>query len=399
VSATARRTATRDPIDWERLVGIRRRLHQTAELRFREIETARLLRDLVAARADRVTTDIAGTGILAELDGAAPGRTVLLRAELDGYPVQEEGTSSYRSRNDGVSHACGHDAHMTVMYGVFERLANDRPDRGSIHVLFQPAEEIPFGQPSGARAMLDSGVLADSYAAVLGLHCWPQLEAGSIGIDGRIAMAAKDGFQITVMGAAVHAATPRDGRDALLAASSLVAQLYAVVSRRRNPDDMVAFNIGTMSGGMSQSLVAPSAVLTGTLRTHDDALRAALKAAIGQVCAGIGLAHDVDVRLEWADAMPAVLNDPTLVNLATRSLAGLVEVESIATPPMTTDDFALYAERWPGLYLKLGVGAPGARDWPSLHSPGFDIDEECLRTGVGAIETLTRAVIAGEEGN
>lgn len=379
------------------LQAIRRRLHRYPELRFAETATSAYLAELILPLADEVITGFAGTGLLAKIDSGVPGPTVLLRADMDAYPVTERNVSEFSSTNPGVSHACGHDAHMTVMVGVLRRLAERGPARGAVHVLFQPAEEIPFGQASGARTVLESGVLDDSYAAVLGLHCWPQLEAGSIGVDRRISMAAKDAFRIVAIGVGAHAATPELGRDALLAIADLVTGMHAVIARRRNAHDMVALNVGTIEGGVSQSVVPQSVSVTGTLRTHDEAVRARCKQTIEQLCAGYGIAHDLQIEIEWADEMPALLNDPDLVTLAHEVGGEVATVVDLARPPLTSDDFALLAERWPGLYVKLGVASPGQGAAASLHSPLFDIDESCLRVGVSTIERLTRAVLSEDE--
>ena len=381
----------------EVLRGVRRRLHSIAELRFTEYQTASEIEYLLDGWADSVTAGIAGTGIIARIGADEPGPKVLLRADMDAYPVQELNDIPHASTTPGVSHACGHDAHMTVMVGVIRRLASKRPERGSVHVLFQPAEEIPFGQPSGARAMLESGALDASYDAVLGLHCWPNLEAGSIGIDDRIAMAAKDAFRMVARGRASHAATPGLGRDALLAISDLVTQLHAVIARRRNPDEMVALNVGTISGGASQSQVPETVEITGTLRTHEAAVRQVCKRTIAQLCEGVERAHDISIDLTWSDEMPALMNAQALVGLAREVGPNVCDVVHLPKPPLTTDDFALLAERWPGLYLKLGVAAPAQTDMRALHSGDFDIDERCLTTGVDMIERLTRAVLSSDE--
>lgn len=386
-------------VEVDALRDVRRRLHALAELRFTEHRTASEIESLLDGWADSITTGIAGTGILARIEGAAPGRRVLLRADMDAYPVQEINDLTYASTTPGVSHACGHDAHMSVMVGVLRRLAAVRPERGSVHVLFQPAEEIPFGQPSGARAMIESGALAESYDAVLGLHCWPNLEAGSVGVDSRIAMAAKDAFRMVARGRASHAATPGLGRDALLAMSDLVTSLHAVIARRRNPDEMVALNVGTISGGASQSQVPEEVAITGTLRTHDPAVRATCKQTIVQLCEGVGRAHDVTIELTWADEMPSLLNAPALVELAREVGPEVCDLVELPKPPLTTDDFALLAERWPGLYLKLGVAEQGRAGTRALHSGDFDIDERCLMTGVDMMVRLTRAVLSTDERN
>jgi amidohydrolase len=390
LTATSEAAALRD---------VRRRLHAIAELRFTEHRTAAAIQALITDWADDVTTGVAGTGIVARIEGDRPGPRLLLRADMDAYPVQEANDLPYASTTPGVSHACGHDAHMTVMVGVLRRLAADRPERGSVHVLFQPAEEIPFGQPSGARTVLESGVLADDYDAVLGLHCWPGLEAGSVGVDPRIAMAAKDAFRIVARGRASHAATPGLGRDALLAMSELVGTLHAVVARRRNPSDLVALNVGTIVGGASQSQVPEEVSITGTLRTHDPDVRALCKQTVEQVCEGIGRAHDVHIELTWADEMPALRNDASLVALAREVGPEVCDLVDLAEPPLTADDFALLAERWPGLYVKLGVAEPGLAGTRALHSAHFDIDERALACGVDLMERLTREALSREERN
>ena len=375
------------------LVALRRHLHRIPELRFQEFKTAEYLKSVVDPLADDVIDGVGGTGVFAILEGSSPGLKVLLRADMDAYPVTEASGVPYAAKCEGVAHACGHDVHMAVVVGVLQRLAKDRPATGTVHVLFQPAEEIPFGQESGARAVLDSGVLHSDYDAVLGLHCWPHLDAGFIGIDRSIAMAAKDSFKIEVIGAGAHAAIPSSGRDSVLAISELVVSLHALLARRRDPHEMVAFNVGTIAGGASQSLVPPSASVTGTLRTLDEVVRARLKETVEQVCRGFEMQHDVTINLTWADEMPALMNAVRLVDLGLQISSKLAEVVELSTPPMTADDFALLAALWPGLYVKLGIRQPGVTASPSLHSPMFTVAEECLLTGVNTLEWLTRQVL------
>ncbi|MER7455794.1 M20 family metallopeptidase [Micromonospora sp. NPDC126480] len=379
--------------DFDDLVRLRRQLHQHPELRFAEHRTAATLADRLTPFA-RVRTGIAGTGLLAEIDGRADGSSVLLRADMDAYPIQDAKEVEYASGNPGVCHACGHDVHMTVMYGVAARLAADPPARGSVTVLFQPAEEIPFGEASGAAAALVHEALRGRrYDAVLGLHCWPDLPVGAIGVDRETAMAAKDAFRIEVLGRAAHAATPALGRDAILGLSGIVNLLHAGVARSRNPHDLVAFNIGTISGGASQSQVAAHAEATGTLRTHDEATRERLKGVIERIARQQAAALDLGLRFTWANEMPPVRNAASLVRLAHTELPGPVDVVDLTEPPLTTDDFALLGALGPSLYVKLGV--TGERGGAPLHSGAFDVDERCLGVGVTALERLTRAVLDG----
>ncbi|WP_283133639.1 M20 metallopeptidase family protein [Rhizohabitans arisaemae] len=379
--------------DFDELVRLRRRLHQHPELRFTEHQTAKTLAELLSPLAP-VRAGVAGTGLVVELASQAPGPSVLIRADMDAYPVSDAKDVPYASRNPGVCHACGHDVHMTVAYGVAARLAANPPARGSVTVLFQPAEEIPFGAESGAAKVLATDALADRrFDAVLGLHCWPELPAGAIGVDRHTAMAAKDAFRIELIGRAAHAATPAQGRDAILALSTLVGLLHAAVARGRDPHELVAFNIGTIAGGASQSQVAARAEATGTLRTHDAAARARLKEIIERLARQQAAALDVGIDFTWANEMPAIRNAAELVSLAHAELPGTADVVDLPVPPLTTDDFALLGALGPSLYVKLGVAGEGAG--APLHSGGFDVDERCLAVGTAALERLTRAVLDG----
>ena len=381
------------------LVALRRDLHAHPELRFEEVWTAQRIASEIESDVDELVTGIGGTGVLARVDGVESGGRVLVRADIDAYPVPDLKEVGYRSQNVGVTHACGHDVHAAVGVGVLRRFARERPKRGSVSVIFQPAEEIPFGCPSGAATVLEHPAVAGLRPdAVLGLHCWPQLEAGQIGIDPSIAMAAKDAFEIVVSGTSAHAATPAQGRDAILAAAFFVTAVHAAVARRRDPSELVALNVGTISGGFSQSVLASEVRLTGTLRTRDEELRRRLRTVIGAVADGVGVQFDTTLQLRWADQMPAVRNDGALVALARGTLARVADVVTLEVGSMTSDDFALYSALGPTLYLKLGVASPGRGPAAPLHSGQFDVDESCIHVGVTALATLCLDVLARSTG-
>ncbi len=379
------------------LVELRRDLHRHPELRFAEHRTARLLAERLERSGYDVRQGVGGTGVVGTWCATGDGPHVVLRADMDAMPVADTKTVEYASTIEGVSHACGHDVHMVVILGVAERLAADPALSGRVTVIFQPAEERPFGEPSGAAAMLAAGAITgDPPAAIVGLHCWPELAAGSIGVDQRVAMGAKDAFLVRLTGRAAHAAMPSMGRDAVLGVAQLVTALHQDVARARDPHDVAAFNVGTVAGGRSQSVVADEATITGTLRTVDPAVRARLRAIIERTVRGVAAAADLIPHLRWADEMPPVLNDPALVQRAIRCAAPIVGADAVhllSEPPMTADDFALYGALGPSLYLKLGVAGTGPA--VSLHSAGFDVDEGCIGTGVDVLEALVRDVLAG----
>jgi amidohydrolase len=383
------------------LTELRRALHSHPELRFSEHHTSQILAGRLSDAGFRVRTGFAGTAVLGTWYSGRQGPHVVLRADMDALPTADLSGAPYASQNAGVCHACGHDVHCAVVLGASSLLkATGLAGGGQLSVLYQPAEEIPFGESSGAQAVLDSGVLDDlgDITAVLGLHCWPQLPAGTVGVDPAIAMAAKLAFRIGMTGKGAHAATPHLGRDALLAASQLTLTLHTLIGRQADASDRVALNVGTLRAGTSQSIVPPAAELTGTVRSVDDQVTERLRTAVERAAAGVGAAYGVDAEVDWRNQMPAVRNDPRLVRLALRELGGAAHVQqvlSLPDPPMTTDDFALYAQRWPALYLKLGVAAPTAQSWPSLHDGRFDVDETCIATGSHALAALAAAVLAG----
>ena len=196
---------------------------------------------------------------------------------------------------------------MVVVLGVAERLAADPPPTGRVTFLFQPAEERPFGEPSGAAAVWRTALSKVSAPPrILGLHCWPELRAGSIGVDDRVAMGAKDAFRVRFVGRAAHAATPSEGRDAIVGISPLVGALHQGVARSLDPHEVAAFNVGTIVGGRSQSVVAPEAEVTGTLRTLNPAVRMRARAAVERATSGVATAFDLTPHLTWSDEMPPV---------------------------------------------------------------------------------------------
>ncbi|MET0772516.1 MAG: M20 family metallopeptidase [Candidatus Limnocylindrales bacterium] len=374
------------------LVDLRRDLHRHPELRFEEHRTAGLLSSRLREAGFTVREGIGGTGVVGTLGSGEP--YVVLRADMDALPVQDAKKGDHASTRPGVSHACGHDVHMTVVMGVAERLAA-RTGPGRVGVIFQPAEERPFGEPSGAAAMLAADVFdGRTPDVILGLHCWPDLPAGTVGVDERVAMGAKDAFRVHYRGRAAHAATPSRGRDAILGMAQLVTTLHQNVARSIDPSDAVALNIGTIAGGASQSVVASEARITGTVRTIDVGVRARLRGVIEQTVTGVAASSGLTDELTWADEMPPVLNEPRLVERAIAVVArtiGSEHVQRLTSPPMTADDFALFGQLAPTLYLKLGVAGSGP--WPALHSGTFDVDERCIETGVDVLAALVSDIL------
>lgn len=372
------------------LIALRRAIHRSPELRFQEYRTAALVEERLRDSGYTVRSGVGGTGVFAWRAATEAGPHVVIRADMDALPITDLKDVPYASANPGVAHACGHDVHTVVALGVAERLAQGPLPCGRVSFAFQPAEERPFGEPSGARAMLAEGILADpSPDAVLGLHCWPDLPVGSVGIDERIAMGAKDAFSVRFNGKGAHAATPSRGRDAILGVAQLVTALYQGFSRSLDPGDLGVLNLGTVHGGSSQSIVAERAEATGTIRTVDPAVRGRLRVEIERIAAGVAAMNALESEFTWADEMPAIVNDPRLAACARavgEELIGPSNTRILTVPPLTSDDFALLAELAPALYLKLGVC--GGEGCAPLHNGAFDADERAIGIGVGILEAV-----------
>ena len=381
----------RDDLEPE-LIEVRRDFHREPELRFEEHRTSETLEELLGPLELSVRSGVAGTGLLADLHGKRPGPTVALRADMDALPIRDAKDAPYASRQEGVMHACGHDAHMTIAYGVLSVLESLRAILpGTLRVIFQPGEEVPAGEKSGALEVIKAGALEDPEVdAIFGLHVWPELPVGTVGLQPGVTMAAADSFIVKVRGESSHAGEPHKGKDAIFAAGSLVVQLKALLGREIPPAEPAAINVGTIHGGASQSVVADLVELSGTLRSLGGDRRERLLRSMQRVVEGISGETGCSVHLNVSDSFPAVVNDPELYERTLEILPetlGSDRVRVLTDVPMTADDFAHYLKATPALYMKLGCAPAEGSVYP-LHHRCFDIDEGVVWTGVEAISSI-----------
>lgn len=372
------------------LVELRRDLHRHPELSFREHRTARTAAERVEALGWRVRTGVGRTGVVAELGSGAP--IVALRADMDALPIREQNEVDYRSTEDGVMHACGHDAHVAMLVGAARLLTprlGSSADRdsapgsarfsGTVRLLFQPAEEASDDDNlSGAARMIEDGAL-DGVERVFGLHIGAHLPAGRVYVREGAFMAGSDRFRVTVHGSAAHAGRPQDGVDAILLASQAVAACHAGVARGLSPFASGVLSIGTIEGGQAENIIADRVELSGTIRYYDDATRDALherlRAAFA-VADALGGHASVDILPNY----PPVVNDAratAAIRQAAHALLGedmLVESE----PMMEAEDFGILAGAVAGAFFWLGAALEPPR---AHHHPRFDIDERVLPTG------------------
>lgn len=371
------------------LVEMRRHFHQHPELSFREFETAAECARRVEALGYAVRRDVGKTGVVAELRNGE-GPVIALRADMDALPIQEENDVEYRSNVPGVMHACGHDAHMTMLIGAARLLkvahARGELPGGTVRLLFQPSEESADEEnKSGARRMIEEGAF-DGVDAVFGLHIGAHLPAGIFSISSGPIMAGNDTFIITVRGKSAHAARPHEGVDAIVLAAHIVTACQTIVSRHVDPFEQGVLSIGMISGGTAENIVADRVMLRGTLRYFNGEVRKTIRRELERACKiakTLGGDYDLDIR----DGYPPVVNDARMTDLARRAVAGVLGPAAIApmTPMMGAEDFAVMLEQAPGTFIWVGAALKQPREH---HHPEFNVDESMLAKGAAAFAAI-----------
>ncbi len=365
----------------------RRHLHAHPELSFKEDETARYISErLDAMGVDKLTRGAGGTGVVAEIRGDRPGRSVMVRADMDGLPITETADVPFRSTRVGVMHACGHDVHMAIALELARWLAGRRHELpGMVRFAFQPAEE----QAGGAKAMIDAGVL-DGIDRVVGLHVWSPLPTGQVAVPHGLVMASADMFTLTIRGKGGHGAQPHLTIDAVVIAAEVVTALQTLVSRETSPVAPVVITLGSVHGGTAANIVAGEVVIQGTLRTFDAELRRHLLTRIVEVAEGIAAAMRGSSEFRHDSGTPPVINDAAIAKLVSEAAGSVVGKEMVVPfePLMVAEDFAYFLDARPGCFFMLG----GAPEGPPVvhHTPEFRIDEQCLPIG---FQVMSAAVL------
>jgi amidohydrolase len=376
------------------VVAVRRALHAAPELSNREERTGRLVAERLRAHGLEVRHPVAKTGVVGVLRGARPGRVVALRADMDALPIEERSDLSFKSQAKGVMHACGHDAHTAILLGAVEVLASLK-DRlpGTVVFVFQPAEEgAPEGEEGGARLVVKEGALDDPKAeAVFGLHVGGWVATGQAAwTDGAI-FASSDSFTIEVVGRSVHGAQPHLGLDPIPVAAEIVQALQLIVSRQVDGRQPRVLTIGRIQGGTRFNIVADRVTMDGTMRTHDAAVRADMKARIERTVKGVAEAHGTTATLRFLDeGNPPVVSDAALAReVAVPALqrvfgGGAVRID----PLMVSEDFPAYGHKAPYFFFLLGTRNDAKGIASVNHTDTFDVDEDALPLGVRAMATL-----------
>ncbi len=377
-------TAIQDRVEELRtqLVAWRRHLHMNPEVGFEEHETAAYieaeLRKMPGLSVSRPTA----TSVLAVLKGGQPGRTVLLRADIDALPIHEENTFEFASTRPGVMHACGHDGHTAILLGVAALLSQDAASvPGEVRMIFQHAEEIG---PGGAEELVMNTPLMDGVDVVTGLHLNSQLPAGVVAVKPGAFMAAPDMLELTIRGRGGHGAHPEEAVDPIAVGAQVVTNLQHVVSRMVAAQDALVVSITKFTSGTTHNVIPDTAELMGTVRTFDPALRERAPQLIERVIKGVCDAHGAtyDLRYEFG-YRPLINTDWVAAQLKDIALDVVgADLYRDAKPTMGGEDFSAYLEKAPGAYFNVGSGSDGQDSrWPH-HHPRFTIDEASLETGV-----------------
>jgi amidohydrolase len=371
------------------LVALRRQLHQHPELAFEEHETAKAVTAFLAKLGVKYRAGVGKTGVIAVIEGAKPGATVGIRADMDALPILEQTGLPFASKLPGKMHACGHDVHTVIALGVAAALAEMRTElHGRVKFIFQPAEETL----SGAQAMIADGALDDPKMDVLlGYHNWPAVEAGKVGYNADVVMASADAFDITLKGREGHGAHPHMGIDALAAAAHFVSQVQTIVSREVKPISPAVITVGELHAGTARNIIAGTATLKGIVRTMEAGLSQKIEQAMRRMLEGIKTGMRVDYALEWKRVAPALRNHkPTLERLlkSAREVLGAENVYELPEASMGSEDFAWFAERVPAAHLRIGSKIDGLDT--AIHRSNYDCNELAIPVGV---RVLARAAL------
>jgi amidohydrolase len=377
----------------EDMTAWRRRIHAHPETAFQEHLTAEFVAGKLAEFGLEVHRGLAGTGVIGTLKVGSAKRSIGLRADMDALHIHEANGFAHRSTNEGKMHACGHDGHTTMLLGAARYLAETRRFDGTVHFIFQPAEE---GE-GGGRAMVEQGLFKSfPVEAVYGMHNWPGLPVGRFAVRPGPMMASGDTFEITITGKGAHAAMPHQGIDPIVVGAEIVGALQTIASRQASPLDSVVVSVAQFHAGHAHNVIPPQAVLTGTARSFKPALRDMLEASVRRIAEGMAAAHGAEASVIYDRRYPPTINSERETEIAAAAMAevaGPDNVERDLPPTMGSEDFAFMLQARPGAYVWIGNGGDGSG--PGLHHPAYDFNDEILPLGASYWARLVERTLAG----
>jgi amidohydrolase len=370
-------------------ISIRHHLHAHPELSYQEFQTSAYVREKLSSAGIPFQV-MAETGVVGTIEGRNPGKRVIaLRADMDALPIREENNVPYKSKNDGVMHACGHDVHTTILLGastILQELRNEW--EGTIKLIFQPGEEK---NPGGASLMIKEGVLKDpTPQAIFGLHVHPGLPVGKLSFRGGMVMASADEIYITIRGKGGHAAAPHQTVDTILVASHLVVALQQIISRNRNPLSPSVLSITSVQGGYTTNVIPSEVKLMGTFRAMDEQWRFRAHELIRRLATDLVHSMGAEIDLHIDVGYPMVYNNEALDVVARAEAQQFVGAENVLETEVRlgAEDFGYYTRQIPGCFYRLGVMNAAMGITSGVHTPTFNIDETAIEIGVGMMAWL-----------
>ncbi len=370
----------------EYTVKMRRHIHAHPELSFKEEKTSEFIVTELKKMGLKPVR-IAGTGIYADIQGDSSGKTVAVRADIDALPIQEVNDVEYKSLNDGVMHACGHDAHTAMVLGLAKKLTSEKIKFGGIiRVFFQPAEENP---PGGAIKMIENGIL-NNVDYVIGQHVDSRLPSGFVGYRSGAVSANSDTFYIKIKGKGGHGSMPEKGIDAIYVASQFVVMLQSVTSRILSQTSASAITVGTFNGGYRHNILADVVNISGTVRTVSDEDRDKAKQSIEHIMSGLKAAYGIDYEYTYEYGYPVMVNDSYVTSILKEEAENLLGKEHVieVNQALGGEDFGYYLQQRKGTFYRLGISNKEKGITAPNHSSGFNIDENSLVIGVTLLANL-----------
>jgi amidohydrolase len=374
----------------DEFIAIRRHLHAHPELSYKEFETALFVEKQLEKIGITNYCSMATTGVVAIIEGVNPTtRVVALRADMDALPITEQNDIVYKSTKDGIMHACGHDVHTTCLLGAAKVLFETKHIwEGTIKLIFQPGEEK---NPGGASIMIKEGVLTNPVPnAIIGLHVHPQLEVGQFSFRAGAVMASADELYITIKGKGGHAAAPHVTTDIILVASNIIVGLQQIISRHNNPFNPSVLSITSFQAGTTTNIIPSEVQLKGTLRCMDETWRSKaqqlIKKYIEEMASTMGATADVHIDVGY----PMVYNNPTLYKKVWELAVQHKGADAISETElrMGAEDFAYYSQQIPACFFRLGAGNAAKGIQHNVHTPYFNVDENCIPEGIAMMAWL-----------
>lgn len=371
------------------ILDIRRHLHAHPELSFEEFETAKFIESKLRSFGIADVKRIGKTGVTFTLDGKSSGKVIALRADIDALPILEANDVDYRSKNDGIMHACGHDVHTSSLLGAVKILSQLKNEfNGSIKFIFQPGEEK---SPGGASILIKEGILKDpSPTSIFGQHVMPLIPEGKVGFRPGKYMASADEVYLTVKGKGGHAAMPENFIDPIAIASQIIVSLQQIVSRFANPKTPTVLSFGKIEGGKVNNVIPDEVKVEGTFRTFDEKWRKEALGKVKDIASGIASAMGGSCEIEIADGYPFLVNDEKVTERAIAAAKNYLGDRNVLNLDlwMAAEDFAFYSHQVPGCFYRLGTRNESMGLVSGVHTPSFDIDENALKTGMGLLSYL-----------